>query len=529
MDAIRLSRSRSIARGGFLAIALLLCARFNPIAAQERSGALGAFEGQSDVGNVEPPGATHYDQGTGVYTLTAAGANTWYHVDNFHYAWKKMSGDVALSAVISFPPQQYAHDPNPHRKAMLMFRQSLDPGAVYVDVAQHGSGMTALQYRRERGANTEDIELNVDAPRTIRIEKRGDTFTLFLSMHGEALHQVGASVRLQLREPFFVGLGAVSHDVSTTDTVAFSHVGLQPLPALAPAASVTLYSTLQTVQIEDQYRRAAVIRTVQGSMQSANWAPDRKSIYVYEEGQILKIPYLTPEGGGAPQTIDVGTLRGCSGNFGLSPDGKSLAVSCTSTADGRHQVFVLPASGGGTPRAVTTGAASSFFHAWSPDSRIIAFTRGSADKADIFTIPATGGAEVRLTRDTVNDGPDYTPDGKYIYFDSSRSGTTQIWRMRPDGSLPEQMTDDDCINSSPHVSPDGRTVAFLSQPSGAGSGITDAALKVIGASDGLIRTVAKFRGDRGSLSMYSWGDANHVAFVSYQLLPSTDDLNRSQK
>ena len=55
-------------------------------------------------------------------------------------------------------------NPDPHRKAVLMFRQTLDADGVYVDAALHGSGMTALQYRRERGATTQDIELNIDSP-----------------------------------------------------------------------------------------------------------------------------------------------------------------------------------------------------------------------------------------------------------------------------------------------------------------------------------------------------------------------------
>jgi Tol biopolymer transport system component len=199
-----------------------------------------------------------------------------------------------------------------------------------------------------------------------------------------------------------------------------------------------------------------------------------------------------------------------------------LAITCKASQGSAHQVYVLPAGGGDTPHQVTQGPVSSYFHAWSPDSRTIAFTRGSASRADIFTVPAAGGAQLRLTRDTVNDGPDYSPDGKLIYFDSSRSGMTQIWRMKPDGSDAEQVTDDGNINSSPHVSPDGKTVAFLSQPVQEGSGIGEAAIKVMSTGDGLIRTVVNFEGNRNSFSTYGWGDANHLAFVSYQELPATN-------
>ncbi len=400
-----------------------------------------------------------------------------------------------------------------------MFRQSLDSGGIYADAVVHGSGMTALQYRRERGANSEDIELNIDAPRRVRIEKRGDAFTLYLSMHGEPLHPVGASIALHLKAPFYVGLGVVSHDVDTVDQVEFGQVRMQVLPPLTPAAPHVGYSTLRTLQTEDQYRRAMVIRTGTALMQSANWLPHQPNLYVYEAGHLLAIPYLDPPAGGEARSIDTGSLVDCSGNYGLSPDGRLLAVSCAQTHGAPHQVYLLPPGGGGPARQLTHGA-QSFFHAWSPDSGTIAFTRGSASKADIFTVPAAGGEARQLTHDTLNDGPDYSPDGRFIYFDSARSGQLQIWRMRADGSAAEQITADDFRNSSPHLSPDGKSLAFLAQPSDATDSIGAAAIRIVNLSDGLIRTLTQLRGNRDSFSMYGWGDNNHVAFVSYDLLPA---------
>jgi TolB protein len=115
------------------------------------SESLGIFEGQSDVGSVTPPGTLVYYPVTHTYTTTAAGANLWSTVDAFHFVWKKVSGDVSLTADIDFPVK--TGNPNPHRKALLMFRQSLDPDGVYADAAQHGSGLIALQYRQAAGAS----------------------------------------------------------------------------------------------------------------------------------------------------------------------------------------------------------------------------------------------------------------------------------------------------------------------------------------------------------------------------------------
>ncbi|MGC1522142.1 MAG: hypothetical protein WA803_11435, partial [Steroidobacteraceae bacterium] len=226
---------------GWMAVSLLApFAATAPAMTAAETGSVGIFQGQSDVGSVSPSGTAAYDSRIDAYTLTSAGANTWYHVDGFHYLWKKVTGDWTLSADVAFPPPAYRHEPNPHRKGILMFRQTLDPGAAYAALDVHGSGMTALQYRRERGANTEDIELNIALPKSVRIEKRGDTFTVFLSGAGEPLQQVGASTRLHLKSPFYLGLGAVSHDVETTDTVRFAHVTLRR-PAAATHTRPVLY------------------------------------------------------------------------------------------------------------------------------------------------------------------------------------------------------------------------------------------------------------------------------------------------
>ena len=73
------------------------------------------------------------------------------------------------------------------------------------------------------------------------------------------------------------------------------------------------------------------------------------------------------------------------------------------------------------------------------------------------------GEETRLTDvKGLDDGPEYSPDGRYIYFNSTRSGKMQLWRMKPDGKDPEPVTDDEHNNWFPHLSPDGRRIAFLS-------------------------------------------------------------------
>src|ERR1039458_8939565 len=121
---------------------------------QPQSQQLGIFEGRQDVGVVLPPGSVHYNAAQPPFTIGGSGENMWVGIDDFQFVWKKVSGDVALTADIAF----LGTGGNPHRKAVLMIRQSLDGNSPAVDVAVHGVGLTSLQYRDAAGANTHEVE-----------------------------------------------------------------------------------------------------------------------------------------------------------------------------------------------------------------------------------------------------------------------------------------------------------------------------------------------------------------------------------
>lgn len=480
---------------------------------------VGIFESQSDVGAVSPPG-TAVVQKNGDYLLSSSGANIWARVDGFHYVWKKLPGDAVLTADVSFLAPAYGHAPNEHRKGVLMIRQSLDPGSAQASVHVHGSGMVAIQHRDSRGANTQSIELNIALPKTVRLEKRGDTFTLFVSNKGEPLHPVGASFQMHLDGPFYAGIGATSHDASVTDKVLFRNVKLDmPAPA-APPANLVLTSSLKVLQVEDEARRAVVIASMPGRISSPDWMADHKAVFFYKDGMIWKTALADPLNGGAPEAVDTAGLVDCAGDYGVSPDGKSIALSCAEAKGGIRNLYVLPF--GGKPKQLTTGT-NSFFHGWSADGSTLLFTRGKAAAADFWTIAAAGGPEKRMTTDTLSDGPEFTPDARTIYFDSSRSGSSQIWKMNADGTGAIQVTDDGMENQSPHVSPDGAYVAWLQKVPGDTSAVQDVSIQLLSVKDGVQRTLVHFQGNRNSFSMPVWGDKNHLVFVSYQMLPATNN------
>lgn len=289
--------------------------------AQTPAASLGIFQQQSDVGIVTPPGGATFDAASGVYTIRSSGANLWVNTDAFHFVWKKISGDVSLTADVKLGDPR--PDSSPHRKALLMFRQSLDSDSLYADAAVHGNGETALQYRRNKGDTTQDIAFNIGAPQRMRLEKRGDIITLFISLHGEPLHQAGASIRLHLDGPFFAGLGLCAHNKDAVESATFAHVQLTPLQPPASPARKALFSTLQTISIDPNARAALVVLTGKGQMEAPNWSRDGKTLYFNRDGHM----YTVPVGGGFASTLDMGDASDCTGSHGLSPDGKLLAIT----------------------------------------------------------------------------------------------------------------------------------------------------------------------------------------------------------
>ena len=201
---------------------------------------LGIFEGQSDVGTAVVPGSATFDAGTRKYTITSAGYNIWYYRDEFRFLWKRMSGDVSLAADIAYP------DPNGYgdRKAVLVIRQDLDDDSPQVVVAPHGAGMIQLAQRQTRGARVTDTEFRVGSrggrpggntpdslvpimARRVGLEKRGDSYALYVSLDGEPMHQFGAPITQKIDGPFYVGIGFCSHLPDTVDTAVISNVVLE--------------------------------------------------------------------------------------------------------------------------------------------------------------------------------------------------------------------------------------------------------------------------------------------------------------
>jgi hypothetical protein len=202
-------------------LATALPASFMIAASQTANDKLGVFTDSTDIGKTLP-GSTVFDQATGSYRVTGGGADMWGSEDAFHFSWVKLSGDATLTADLQFP----ADVPAALEKGVLIFRQSLDPGSAYADIAVHGDGHATIQWRTAAGAKTEDAGAPIHGPVHLRIERKGNLFTASVGPAGGKLTPF-SSTTVVMDGPVFVGIGFCSHNAARLASVTFSNVTIE--------------------------------------------------------------------------------------------------------------------------------------------------------------------------------------------------------------------------------------------------------------------------------------------------------------
>jgi len=505
-----------------LASACLVALFATPTAAQVQ---LGVFDSQTDIGRARP-GSTSYDVPSQQYVIAGSGQNMWGDHDDFHFVWKRMTGNFILTTRAHF----IGEGVEAHRKLGWTIRASLDSKAPHVTAALHGDGLASLQFRRTAGATTEEVKSadslpsrNADA--LIQLERRDGVYLMSVARFGDTLvSQQLADVSLP--DTVYVGLFVCAHNDAAMERGAFSNVRVT-VPARRDLVAYREYLGSNLEILDVATGNATVVHQYRGSFQAPNWTRDGKALIYAQEGRLYRFDLAARRA----DTIDTGFATQNNNDHVLSFDGQMMAISHHAVEDsGRSIIYTVP-TGGGTPKRVTAKGPS-YFHGWSPDGRWLVYTGQRNNDFDVYRVASNGGEETRLTSAPgLDDGPEYTPDGQYIYFNSARTGKMQIWRMRPDGSGQEQITNDGFNNWFPHISPDGKWIAYLSfGPDVAADQhpfYKHVLLRLMPIGGGPSRVLAYVYGGQGTINVPSWSpDGTRLAFVSNSTVVGTAPSSR---
>ena len=492
-----------------------------------QDGRIGHFEAHGDIGSPQIAGSAAYNAVSQEYSVSASGVNMWTTKDEFHFVWKKMKGDFILQARVELLGQGV----DPHRKLGFLVRQSLAAASAYADAAVHGDGLTSLQFRRTKGAITEQVQSTVKSPDFVQLERKGNTYTMSVARFGEPL-TTSTQPDLALGDEVYVGLFLCSHNPAVVERAVFRDVRIiRPAKDGFVPYRDYIGSVLEVLDLPTGHRQ--ILQSSAQPFEAPNWTRDGSAL-IYNtsgrdaawRGRLHRYDLATRQAA----LIDTGTANRNNNDHVLSFDGAMIGISDQSTNYGKSTIFTLPTTGGTPKRVSPLGVGPSYLHSWSPDGKSLVYTGGRSEPAakpdaplefDIYSIASDGsGSETNLTRTKgLDDGPEYTPDGKYIYFNSTRSGTMQLWRMKSEGKEPEQVTNDEYNNWFPHLSPDGQWIAFVSF----GKDVDPADhpyykriyLRLMPITGGPAKVIAYVYGGQGTMNVPSWSpDGRMLAFVS---------------
>lgn len=488
--------------------------------AMAQDNPVGIFKNNADIGNPKIKGSATYDRQDQSYDLKGGGYNIWFDRDEFHFLFNKIKGNFIVTANFKF----VGKGTDPHRKTGWMVRETTDAKSPLISATLHGDGLTVLQWRESQGAEMRDPQdelfANDSSYNVIQVERKGNIIIMRAAHAGKPLEVIGGHEIKNLPEEVLVGPFICSHNPDVMEEVRLWNVRIdKPVPDDYNAGREgELGCRLETMTVADGKRM--VIFEKAGRFEAPNWMPDGKKLLFNMGGLLYKIPVT----GGELEKLNTGTCTSLNNDHGISFNGQLLAISSSRRGlpGGGSTVYVLPLEGG-EPQLVTEKTPS-YFHGWNPNNKELVYVaiRDGKSVFNLYRNSIDGKNEVALTDIKPGqhvDGCEYSPDGKYIYFNGQFTGLMQIWRMKADGSDKEQLTFDDYNNWFPHISPDGKWLVMISFPPTIDHNSHPAykrvMLRIMPVDGGEPRVLAYLYGGQGTINVPSWSpDGKSIAFVS---------------
>ncbi|MCJ7659021.1 MAG: hypothetical protein MUO67_07720, partial [Anaerolineales bacterium] len=168
-------------------------------------------------------------------------------------------------------------------------------------------------------------------------------------------------------------------------------------------------SILETVDVHTGVR--SILKELDYVIEAPNWTQDGRNMVYNSRGHMYTYELAT----GEIREIDTGFAIDCNNDHVLSPDNAQIAVSHFTNEDATSRIYILPINGGNP--VLVTEKGPSYLHGWSPDGKRLAYCAERGGQYDIYSISVNGGLETQLTIfPGLDDGPEYSPDGRYMWF-----------------------------------------------------------------------------------------------------------------
>lgn len=180
--------------------------------------------------------------------------------------------------------------------------------------------------------------------------------------------------------------------------------------------------------------------------------------------------FLRPASRTIPKTVPLTSYPGRQISPAFSPDGKQVAFAWDGEKGGNFDIYVKLV-GAGAPLRLTSSPVDEYEPSWSPDARYIAFCRDFSDHAEIWMVPALGGAERKLAESAACESLSWSPDGEFLALvdRNTPQEPSSIFLFSVETGVKRRLTtppNEYSGDSSARFSPDGKTLAFIRSSSG---------------------------------------------------------------
>jgi TolB protein len=218
---------------------------------------------------------------------------------------------------------------------------------------------------------------------------------------------------------------------------------MQPGSSSAPTAQICVQSMLTNHLISWPRFR--------GTNSSPAWSPDGSQLMFMSSMNGSPELFITDASGQRPKRITFSS--GASTSPTWNPK-TGQQVAFVSDRGGIPQLYVMNADGSSQSKIDLPDMGYVIDPAWSPNGQLLSFSwRRPNGNYDLYVMEIATRQLVELTRDVGrNERPSWAPDGRHLVFESTRTGTRQIWSMLADGTAARQLTTQG-QNESPNWSP----------------------------------------------------------------------------